>query len=164
MRLYTFINFYLSQIQQGIQTAHLTHELFNKYAYSSSTEILQLTQWSQNHKTIIVLNAGADPQIQELMDIFAKYQFPFADFREDEGLCFARTGCGIVLPDWIYGCEREFDKETRKHYYVYHDEYIHVVEGDDSGNEVDTGPLVREFREGDKYFDLIDAIKSKRLA
>jgi len=29
MRLYTFVNYYLSSIQQGIQTAHIVSEMSN---------------------------------------------------------------------------------------------------------------------------------------
>ena len=38
MRAYYFGNMYLSSIQQGIQAAHATHELFNKYMPQPSTE------------------------------------------------------------------------------------------------------------------------------
>lgn len=147
MRLYTFINFYLSQIQQGIQTAHIVHELFNKYKFSSSTAPLQLERWSREHKTIIVLNGGVDQQIGEMMDIFAKYEFPFEQFVEDEGLCKARTGCGVVLPEWIYNAERQFDYVLKTHCY-------HYVDGDKA----------TVYYPGDKYFDLVEAVKSKRLA
>jgi hypothetical protein len=140
MRLYTFINFYLSQIQQGIQTAHLVHELFNKYNTKDERDILgrELDDWSRNHKTIYVMNAGADPDIQQLLDVFARYDFPYTEFSEDDGLCRARTGCCVLLPAWVYDVTKVGDM------------YM--------GNE---GP---SFFPGKKYYDLIDLIKSKRLA
>lgn len=155
MRLYTFINFYLSQIQQGIQTAHIVHELFNKYGHIPSDESM-LKEWSESHKTIIICNAGADPQIEELIEMFRRYEFPWQDFHEDEGLCGARTGCGVVLPDWIYECERKYemndDGRFKMPYYQFFKETLDGVEDQ------------KIFRPGDKYYDLIDLVKSKRLA
>lgn len=150
MRLYTFINFYLSQIQQGIQTAHIVHELFNKFKEDSYKQKF-LRDWSENHKTIIVLNAGADQQIQELLDVFATSPFPFTSFEEDEGLCGARTGCGIVLPDWVYDASR-------------------VVQPDSNGEEIyeftqtTSDGKILTMAIDHAYYPLISLIKSKRLA
>lgn len=104
MRLYTFINFYLSQIQQGIQTAHIVHELFNKYKFAPTPAALDLSEWSHNHKTIIVLNGGSDIDIEFISAELAKsaHVFPWAEFREDAGLGYVRTGVGVVLPETIY--------------------------------------------------------------
>src|SRR5882672_8901631 len=112
-RLYTAINFYLSQIQQGIQSAHIVHELFNKYDTDSNQRDI-LKEWSCAHKTIIVCNAGADPQVEELVNTFKSYEeeFPWAQFVEDEGLCGARTGCGIVLPNYIYDVRKKYEADA----------------------------------------------------
>ena len=162
MRLYTFINFYLSQIQQGIQTAHIVHELFNSYDAVTNKDGpgKMLDDWSRDHKTIIVLNGGADQQIQELMDVFKEYEFPFTQFVEDEGLCRARTGCGIVLPDWIYSCERKYEVSGEGRFKVPYYEYFKEI---NLGLEDDSFEQM-QFRPGDKYYDLIDLVKSKRLA
>jgi hypothetical protein len=148
VRLYTFINFYLSQIQQGIQTAHLVHELFNKYEYhvNGKEPALMLSDWSLKHKTIYVMNAGADPDISELMEVFSRYEreFPFVSFQEDEGLCHARTGCGIVLPERIYDVDPSADAINQRIWYH--------------------GPLDHFYKPGEHYYDLINLIKSKRLA
>ena len=110
-RLYTFINFYLSQIQQGIQTAHIVHELFMKYRVMSSAAPGRLDEWATNHKTIIVLNGGEGRSIAEMLEVTkplaAKMDLPFADFHEDEGLGNIRTGFGIVLPEEIYDAKYE---------------------------------------------------------
>lgn len=164
MRLYTFINFYLSQIQQGIQTAHIVHELFNAYDTVTNNYTVtnkdgpgkMLDDWSRDHKTIIVLSAGVDQNIQELMDVFTKYEFPFTQFVEDEGLCKARTGCGIVLPEWIYGCERKYEVSGEGRFKVPYYEYFKELDAENFEQ--------KQFRPGDKYYDLIDLIKSKRLA
>jgi hypothetical protein len=92
------------------------------------------------------MNAGADPEIGELMQVFYRYvnEFPFASFREDSGLCEARTGCGIVLPERIYDVDAKTDSIGQRIWYH--------------------GPLDHFYRPGEHYYDLIDLIKSKRLA
>lgn len=44
MRLYTFVNFYLSGMQKGVQSAHALGELMVKYRYDDS----MLTEWLEN--------------------------------------------------------------------------------------------------------------------
>jgi hypothetical protein len=104
------------------------HELFNKYDTKNPNDKQgkMLDDWSRNYKTIIVCNAGVDSDIEQLMSVFLRYEFPFVQFVEDEGLCNSRTGCGIILPVWLYD--------------------------------------VNSIEPGSKYYDLIDIVKSKRLA
>lgn len=75
-RLYTFINFYLSSIQQGIQSAHIVSELFTKYPQGKTHNItinghaianahFALQQWATEDKTIIVLNGGTSFDIRQ---------------------------------------------------------------------------------------------------
>lgn len=119
-RLYTFVNFYLSGIQKGIQTAHVVSELFYRYRsradafVDAETEVLY--DWATNYKTIIVLDGGNSQQLIDLHRfIFAwqscefkhagaeKYLLPFRRFYEDEAsLNGALTCVGVVLPDDIY--------------------------------------------------------------
>lgn len=107
MRLYTFINFYLSSIQQGIQTAHITHELFTKYAVSSGGQVLLLNDWAHDHKTIITLNGGNNESLNDLHNFICdadhENPYPFTAFHEDQAsLGGIMTGVGIVLPEKIY--------------------------------------------------------------
>lgn len=106
MRLYTFINMYLSSIQQGIQTAHIVHELFNKYLHNNVARPYELLyDWSENHKTIIVLNGGDAFDIDNLYHFLLKDEnpYPFTSFHESEdALWGVTTGVGIVLPESIY--------------------------------------------------------------
>jgi len=111
MRAYFFGNMYLSSIQQGIQAAHVTHELFTKYEIS---EIQQseynelgdsLWDWATNHKTMILLNGGYADNLRNLISIFddPKNPYPWASFNEGEdSLDGALTSVGIVLPEKIY--------------------------------------------------------------
>lgn len=111
MRLYTFTNFYLSSIQQGIQSAHCLHELFLNYPAEPSTlASTKLFDWANNHKTMIVLNGGDSQSLSELygelVPLARSGNFPLAKFSEDErSLNNALTCVGIVLPEAVYGID-----------------------------------------------------------
>jgi len=100
MRAYFFGNMYLSPIQQGIQAAHVTHELFLKYGIDS-----QLFDWAHDHKTMILLNGGYSVNLRDLMTLFDTHKnpYPWAHFNEgDDSLDGALTSVGIILPERIY--------------------------------------------------------------
>ena len=107
MRAYFFGNMYLSSIQQGIQAAHVTHELFNKYTDKSSQtdEASGLYDWSRNHKTMILLNGGYADNLRNLIAFFTQSGnfYPWASFTEgQDSLDGALTCVGIILPEKIY--------------------------------------------------------------
>lgn len=107
MRFYTFTNFYLSSIQQGIQPAHCIHETFVKYQGIAGPSRDALWEWARNHKTIICLNggnalgvAGAYAVLEALAP---ELGLPFCKFHEDDqSLNGIMTCCGIVIPERIY--------------------------------------------------------------
>jgi len=119
LRFYTFVNFYLSSIQQGVQSFHVLHEMFNKYHAIALNISLRddqklaaskrLRDWSTNHKTLIVLNGGANADIEdtyyklEELSRSLSFPLPFAKFNEDsKSLGGIITACGCVLPQEIY--------------------------------------------------------------
>lgn len=113
MRLYTLCNFYLSAIQQGVQTAHVTSELFAKYRQDSLAR-RKLYEWAEEHKTIIILNGGAAGNIREaalqLQAIGKVLNLPTAWFHEDEfSLDGTMTCTGIVVPEKIYDAKATFN-------------------------------------------------------
>jgi len=100
---------YLSSIQQGIQAAHATHELFTKYMPGfnddPSGEFEVLDEWAREHKTMVLLNGGYMETIQELMEFFDTDEnpYPWAPFYEgDDSLGGILTTLSIVLPEEIY--------------------------------------------------------------
>jgi len=120
-RLYSFVNFYINSIGQGIQTQHVAAELTNKYVYQhghgrqESAKFLK--DWSLHHKTTIVLNGGINSDLIELYNFLficdeeghglwfdqELVYLPFANFHEDEAsLGGIITAVGIVLPEEIY--------------------------------------------------------------
>lgn len=103
MRAYFFGNMYLSSIQQGIQAAHVTAELFMK-AHSEEGNMF-LLDWANNHKTMILLNAGYSEELRRLIEFFdtAENRYPWASFNEgQDALDGALTCVGIVIPEKIY--------------------------------------------------------------
>ena len=121
LRLYSFVNFYLNSISQGIQTAHLVHDLFLKYESNSAPKNV-LHDWANNHKTIIVLNGGMNSDIlakaEQLLDLGVALGLPQAYFREDSNsLGDLMTCCGIVCPSWVYDA-KSFTPELGKKGYV----------------------------------------------
>lgn len=106
MRLYTFGNFYLSSIQQGIQAAHLVADMFVDHQTPSIARDV-LYDWAANHKTMISLNGGNHADITEkfllIRRLGAELSLPVGSFSEDEmSLNRAMTCTGIVVPQRVY--------------------------------------------------------------
>lgn len=101
---------YLSSIQQGIQSAHVTHSLFVKYPSESHNSILW--DWAKHDMTMIVLNGGGVPDIklafetvQHLAVEYGGVQLPVAGFYEDESLGGIMTSFGVVVPESLYNAK-----------------------------------------------------------
>lgn len=108
MRAYFFGNMYLSSIQQGIQALHVVSDMFVKYQ-SHQPEFTEtknmLYEWAEDHKTVVLLNAGYSESIRELIEFFnhPANPYPFCEFYEDgAALDGALTSIGIILPKKIY--------------------------------------------------------------
>lgn len=112
MRCYTFINFYLSSIQQGIQSAHCIADMFVKYEDWGVGQGSTLLDWAKNHKTLICLNGGNAANIREvyhtLQNLCPHLKLPYASFCEDEqSLDGSMTCCGVIVPERIYEAASE---------------------------------------------------------
>ena len=134
MRAYFFTNMYLSSLQQGLQSAHVVGDMYSKYmsmnddyAWIDKPELRMLHEWSKQHKTIIILNAGYSEAIRDLAGFFEKantnftmdvvgektIKYPWATFHEGEdALDGALTAVGMILPERIYDTAQE-KRETR---------------------------------------------------
>ena len=112
MRLYTFTNAnYLKEIQCGIQTAHVVHSLFNRYAEREQdlklVETAHLWNWSKHYKTIIILDGGNCENLHNIysaiMPLAEECSFPYVCFHEDKAsLNDAITCVGVILPASVY--------------------------------------------------------------
>ena len=100
-RAYFFGNMYFSQIQQGIQSAHALTEMYNYYPNNPI-----LTEWGQNHKTMILLNGGSSVDLQRtfvgLENVCSYLKLPCSQFHEDASVNFALTCIGVIVPSYIY--------------------------------------------------------------
>lgn len=111
MRAYFFGNMYLSSIQQGIQALHCTSEMFVKYTDAISHSPVQdiLYGWADDHKTVVLLNAGYSSTIRDIQAFMIDNDnhYPWAVFHEGEdALDGALTCLGIILPEKIYEASR----------------------------------------------------------
>jgi len=163
MRAYFFGNMYLSSIQQGIQAGHVVGEMAAKYCPGPDEFIkeidpyhVQFLDWAENHKVMVLLNAGYAENIHELEAFFEgtldvpgvtrlseEYDgygpYPFAIFHEsDEALDGAATCFGVILPPKIYeGCKamRKVMRDKRSsEYFLFTKHRILVLE--DSPEEI----------------------------
>lgn len=122
MRAYYWGNLYMSSIQQGIQSLHCTGELFIKYHPQGSFTVeavkasADLYDWAENHKTVIVLNAGEMKALEKVRKLFDDPENPYAwaSWNEsEESLAGALTSVGVILPERIYIGAREMKKFWR---------------------------------------------------
>lgn len=113
LRLYSFVNFYLSGIQAGIQTGHMAVDLLAKYRGNDTTGHTDIAWgWATQHKTFIVLNGGAHEQIAAREDFFGDlpraeeeigHPLPWCHFNEDVASLNGLLTCvGVVLPAKIF--------------------------------------------------------------
>lgn len=106
MRMYSFTNFYLSSIQQGIQPAHCISEMFVKYNDETRARDI-LFDWATSHKTMICLNGGNSAGVravwEQLITIGMATGLPFVKFHEDaDSLDGISTACAIIVPARVY--------------------------------------------------------------
>ena len=128
MRFYGFGNYYLSSLQQALQAHHVGQEMSNMYLAGNTVKATPksiklarefFSDWSNNHKTIILLNGGNCRDLDDLYTFFLDgctygvNQYPYGKFNEDEqSLNNALTSVGIVLPAMIY-TTAEIDRQHR---------------------------------------------------
>lgn len=105
MRLYSFVNSYLSPMQKGIQTAHVVAELARKVAVDRSG-YHSFVDWVSHHKTIIVLDGGNNASMKQIESIFRQHadslNLEWSSFYEDEqSMGGMLTAVGIIVPEYM---------------------------------------------------------------
>jgi hypothetical protein len=122
MRLYTFGNYYLSSIQQGIQAAHLVADMFVNYQHPKSAgPDSALYEWADQHKTMVCLSGGNHADLTELYmalrPMGAEIGLPVGIFYEDGiSLNRAATVVGIVVPARVYEFAAELNRDSTINY------------------------------------------------
>ncbi len=152
LRLYSFVNFYLSSIQQGIQTAHAAVDLvmsYRCYSGEQTEKSKMVDEWANLHKTMIVLNGGNNDSLEKIFWAAKNSGYPWAEFREDgPSLGSIRTCVAVVVPETIFAAKvAQSDELLAPTLFKY---------------EKDT--VIEEYGLFSQEFELIKAIKSCRLA
>lgn len=150
LRLYSFVTFYLAKgIHAGIQTGHAAVDLVRKYSPNKGEDAdncNMVAQWADIDKTFIVLNGGMHFEMQQVLDTVRNSGYPFAVFHESpEALAGIMTSIVVVLPESVYGLQRDRDPFGPR-YTMMHDGQQIIV------------------NQGDKLFEFVDMLKSRRMA
>lgn len=169
MRLYSVTNMYLSDIQKGIQTAHIVSEL------SKIDKNADYKEWAENYKTIIVLNGGYSQNIQNISEIIGNSTLQGVAFTEsEEALGGALTATGVVVPEKFYllgqyakqGLVNTVPVETDGSPVT--EAYIAEVNPEAKLNEEDTEKLTEQLKDFGVYTTgdivLINTLNNLRLA
>lgn len=116
LRLYSFVNFYLSSIQQGIQTAHIISDMVTDYRHARGQSKDMFLEWCAYGKTIIVLNGGMAKDITEIYEALwdnTVLPYPIGSFNEEPGAIHqeiqAVTAAGVILPPPIYDAKHRIE-------------------------------------------------------
>ena len=105
-KLFVFANTYISDLQKGLQTAHLVGDMAWDYSKGlvgkKNPKAAKLfEEWQTIHRTIIIFKSGNHDYLCELYErLKDQRKYPVGRFEEDhQSLRGATTVVGIVLPD-----------------------------------------------------------------
>lgn len=111
-RLYTFVaGLYLSDLQKGLQTAHVVselHTLYRSYSGADARETAILDEWAELDKTIIILSAENHAGVENAFNMFGpmamtSLRLPMALFYEDKAsMNGMATACGVIVPQVLW--------------------------------------------------------------
>ena len=160
MRMYSFTNFMLSSMAQGIQPLHAVAEMSIKYQNDEKHQ--QYYDWAKNHKTMICLSAGVYTDLKYVRDFFTTSENPYAwsEFCEDESLDFQMTSVAIVLPEKIY----EASSLLRSRNFVFEGMYLHCLDTEKTDFETLTELADKNWTFTQWEQDLVKLVGSKPLA
>jgi hypothetical protein len=150
-RLYSFVNYYLSSIQQGIQTGHAAVKLVREYTSKNqdNQDSQMVSEWADNHQTFVVLNGGNSENLLDVIRTVDDSDLPWAYFREDEvSLGGIITAVGVIVPEIYFNVKIEKDALGNPYY---------------PANPVD-GCYYNPICIGHSKYELVKMIKTARLA
>lgn len=160
LRFYTFVNYYLSPIQQGVQTGHAAVDLVRKYCGNGPIDLTikqyqvdLVEEWADNHKTFIILNGGNNASLNATLSLVEAMNFPYISFCEDErSLGGIMTTVGVLLPDSVFAAQM-----TDEGYYQSELMRVDDLTGEESIES-------EAFFQGDPVFDFLNVLRGSRLA
>lgn len=141
-RMYSLVLRQLSPIQKGVQSSHSIVEYIKRF-YKSSEYI----QWVNVDKTIIMLDGGTYPEMQECRNTLAELGVPYAAFYEED-LGRIVTSISFLVEDKVW------DSET----YPADEEELDELASDSED------PVWLIVMGGKRNLKLRNFLKSKRLA
>lgn len=122
MKLFSFINYYLSSIQQGIQTMHAALDMAVKYRELNSNigavlmPVDYFWQWAEEEKTVVLLNGGNHEDLRNFKaklgarEATGEMRYPWGYFYEDKASMNGMLTCvAIILPDSLTKYRRAED-------------------------------------------------------
>jgi hypothetical protein len=105
-RAFTFNQFMLSSVQQGLQSTHSLMELALSNREREADDPTDARadmfwSWARDEKTLVVLNGGDCVDLQDLVQFLALSDnpYPWDVFREDASLNNALTSVAVILPE-----------------------------------------------------------------
>lgn len=118
---------YMSQIQRGIQSAHVIQVMYEKYHEEDTSAAKIFKEWMINHRTMIVLNGGNSNMIRTSFDqsVYRNRgnKYPIASFAEDElSMEGMVTAWGVILPKFNLD-QWEYEEFYGCYYNTYTDSY-----------------------------------------
>ena len=108
-RMYCLVLRQLNPIQKGVQAAHSIVEYIDAMdELDDNAEALQ--HWMDNDKTLIMLDGGTYPDMEETMRLFDENNIQFAAFHEEDlnGLV---TSIAVLASERVWNRERYPDYE-----------------------------------------------------
>lgn len=162
LRLYSFVNFYLSSIQQGVQTGHAAVDLVRKYKSSNNpylqsaqaeNKIDMVAEWADDNKTFIILNGGNRQNMQSIEEIVKSSDLPWVSFYEDEqSMGGMLTAVAVILPEFIFNARPVISRHD--------DEPVQYESNVTEGSET----TYFRFGNNDKFYSIVNLIRNSRLA
>lgn len=134
-RLYTFVaGLYLSELQKGLQTAHVVSEISRTASTAGFIPADDYIKWAEHDKTIIICNAGNNAGV---LDCWAEIKRTAIDtgimtgaiFYEDEqSMNRMATACGVIVPERYWGAVFESRLDTGLE-----DRWVYAEEDEETG-------------------------------
>lgn len=117
-RMYSLVLRQLTPIQKGVQTTHGVVEYANNYSCTP-----EYRQWAEHDKTLIMLDGGTAPRLNNIIEILKDYNIRFSTFQEPDlnnlttSICFlADEEVWSEVYDSVYETEHDYDDEFNKIY------------------------------------------------
>lgn len=112
-RMYAMVLRQLNPMQKGVQALHSVVEYSNKYGYT-----VEYVKWATVNKTMIILDGGTAPEMDEIIKKLSDLRVINATFREPD-LNYLITSISFLASECVWDTEKYIDYE---HYSLFNRE------------------------------------------